>query len=712
MTRRHASLCAQLCAACVLCSAAAAADLDGLAKRSWIKVDSPNFSIVTEQPEAVARQVVKDLEAFRHFRLTLGGMQPLNLSKPLPILAVGADAFSELGFPATWGGAFQLDLSGYSAVGNIEDYMRGRKTDNWARTVLLHEYSHFMLRVLEQTSAYPVWVDEGVSDYWATFNVDGPTIRIGDKVNNNHGGSRDYGLYNRFGRMAIDTETTFNKVTLPVTSKAFEDEEEVDRFYSCAYYAVHYFNSTEALRTSLDKYIMLINRGYRQDRAAMLAFQKPYEELDRDITKYVTRRLSVHLLTHKLGNFEFPAITPQVARLDVPGLYIQLARILRTYSLPGLDVAKLLARNRELNPNDGDANVFPLLHGMERSAAVAAELERRFPRHPKLLAWRADQLRLQAEYMNDKGEAGWLPIAYKARDYYRMAIGLDAEYPSPYHGLGKVYRLLPDSEPLREAVAGFDTASIYTRSPATFMELASVFLRMGKPMEALSALRSAVAFSKPSRLGPEVLLLDNIELLNDLAGEAKATATGLEYASGTRYTGAVSKGKPDGTGKISLPNGSYYEGPFVQGVPHGKGKLASDSGLVYLGDFDQGYGRGQAEVSYPAGNESISYKGQVDYMRPSGKGELVTKSGRYVGGFEDGSMHGAGEFTAAKKPVTLSGAWRRGGIEWAAADGIVFNGPADANGLRHGEGKCRGLDAKEVPAPCTFKEGKLLSLFD
>ncbi|CAN7722256.1 hypothetical protein LJR289_006004 [Pseudoduganella sp. LjRoot289] len=699
------SLCALLCAACLL-SSAAAADLDALAKRSWLKVDSPHFSIITEQPEDVARQVISDLEAFRYFRVQLGGIKPLNVSKPLPMLAAGDDAFGELGLPPMWAGVFNLNLQGYSAMANIGNYRDGSKTDNWARTVLLHEYSHFLLRLTEQTFAYTRWVDEGLADYWATFNVEGPVIRLGDRVTSTNGGSRDYGLYNHFGRVAADTEKVFNTVDLAVDGRGRTDEFNTERFYSSAYFAVHYFNSSEALRASLGKYLALINRGYRQDRAAAMAFQRSYGKLDQDIAKYATRDLATQMLTAQKGSFGFPTISPTVTRLDTPALYSQLARVLPNFKTLHKDIPKLLSRNRQLNPDDGDANVLPLLSGLEGGAA-AADLERRFPKHPKLLAWRGDTLRRQAEYMNDRGDDGWLPVAYQARDYYRKAIAIDADYPAPYNGLGLIYRLLPASEPLQEALAGFDTASIYTREPETFKQLAGVFIRMGRPMEALAALRSAVAFNKPSLLGPEVLLLDNLELLTELAGGAKATGAGLEYPGGTLYTGPVSSGKPEGTGKMALPNGSYYEGPFVQGLPHGRGKLASDSGLTYLGEFERGFARGQGEVSYPAGNETVSYKGQVEYMQPSGKGELVTQAGRYVGEFKDGGMHGAGEFTAAKKPVTLSGTWRRGGIEWAAENGLVFRGPANDSGLRHGQGSCRGTDARQIPAPCEFKDGKL-----
>ncbi|SFU27897.1 MORN repeat-containing protein [Pseudoduganella namucuonensis] len=698
------SLCALLCAAC-LSSSAGAADLNALAKRGWIKVDTPNFSVITEQPEATARQVVNDLEALRYFRTEVGGMKALKVSKPLTIIAIGnEDAFAQLGLPKLWAGVFHMELDGYSALANISDYAGEDKTDSWARTTLLHEYFHFMVRLTEKTQAYPRWVDEGMADYWATFNIDGPSVRLGDRVTIN-GGSRDNDLYSLTGRAAIDTRKIFNTTELALDSDNNNDRYEMGKFYSSAYYAVHYFNSTPALRTALGNYIEMINLGYRQDRAAELAFNKSYEELNKDIIYYVTRRLAVRILTAKTS-FNFPKVDPVVTRLDTPGLYANLARILPSYgSFSRKEIQDLLVKNRELNPDDADAQVLPLLHGMA-SGATIAELGKRFPRHPRLLTLRADLLRWQAEHMKDMGDAGWLPLAREARGHYRGAIGIDRDYPAAYHGLGMVYRLLPAGEPLEEAVAGFDTASIYTRAPETFSHLASALIRMNKPMEALSALRSAVAFSKPPLRDTEALLLDNFELLGDLANDAKTSGAGLEYPSGTLYAGPVANNKPEGVGKMTMPSGSYYEGAFARGLPHGRGKLVSDSGLVYQGEFERGIARGQGEVTFPAGSEAISYKGRVDHMKPSGKGELLTTAGRYVGEFEDGSMHGAGEFTAAKTALTLSGKWLRGGIEWPAADGIVFRGPANADGQRHGKGVCRGTDVREVPGPCQFKNDK------
>src|SRR4051812_31630900 len=100
MSRFVPVLRALVCACCFGSGAAsAAADIEGLAKRSWIKVESPHFRVITEQSDDTARQMVNDLEALRYFKIEVQGLQPLSAAQPLTILALGHKAFVQLGLP-------------------------------------------------------------------------------------------------------------------------------------------------------------------------------------------------------------------------------------------------------------------------------------------------------------------------------------------------------------------------------------------------------------------------------------------------------------------------------------------------------------------------------------------------------------------------------------------------------------------------------------
>jgi hypothetical protein len=706
MPRSFFSLAALLYAACLHSAAAGAANLNVLVDRTWIKVDSPNFSVITEQSEETARQVVNDLEALRYFKIEVLGLKPLPSEKPLSILAIGSQAaFGQLELPEGVVGRFSIGLFGYSALANIHNYRGESTTDSSARATLLHEYHHFLGHLTEQTVAYPKWIEEGMADYWSTFNVDGNKVRLGDRVTNGAGWGREGGLYSNRGRPQIDTKKLFNTVDAPIKTPDRTEAQSAGRFYSSAYFAVHYFNSTQLLRTSLASYIKMINLGYRQDRAAELAFNRSYAELDKAILQYAKDSISVRIMSANDDAFEFPRIEPTLTRLDAPALYASLAQILIFHPIERQAMTDLLVKNRELNPHDADANFLPLLLGATKGHAAILALEKRFPGYPALLTYQGDLLRQHAENLMGTGAAGWLPFIHQARDYYRRAITADPGYPRPYDGLGRVYRDMPAGEPLQEAVVGFDTASIYTRDAETFSNLAATYLRMNKPMDALPALRSALAFSKPPLQNTDALLLDNLELLNDLRQAATASSDGLVFNGGTQYIGPLSNNLPDGKGKLIRRNGSYYEGNFVQGLPSGIGKLVSDHGLAYQGEFERGFARGKGELKYAAGAPVISYKGQVDYMKARGKGVMVQAEGRYEGDLEDGRPHGLGEFVAANQALALRGKWIRGGFDWPAADGVIFTGPISADGLRHGKGLCRQVAPDSPPVPCEFSAG-------
>ena len=62
-----------------------------LIDKNWIEIDSPNFRVVTEQPEDVARRMIVDLENLRYISNRVRGAQSLD-GPPLTIVAQLPDA--------------------------------------------------------------------------------------------------------------------------------------------------------------------------------------------------------------------------------------------------------------------------------------------------------------------------------------------------------------------------------------------------------------------------------------------------------------------------------------------------------------------------------------------------------------------------------------------------------------------------------------------
>lgn len=625
------------------------ADVDALFRANWVQAETKHFRVVTDQKVEIARLLVNDLEHMRHFSSRALGVDALEGIAPLTVLAIGdANLYKKLGLSENSAGVFFTSLRGFAAVAKVKGYIGDGDIQTFARSTMLHEYHHFLVRMTQLTVAYPMWCDEGMAEYFSTFTYDNSSVSVGkiDEFDN-----RISGLYGADGRMHIDSGELFNTTKLDYTTTTRDNQFEVHAFYARAGFVIHYFNSSPELRAQLAHYLRLYNLGIGQDRAAKLAFKRSYADLDKDIARYLVRHLSSRVFKATDGPFKFPPVDIKVEALDPPRVAAALASVLPHMAVPSEAIAAVLARNLQLNPDNAQANIDALRFSPKGySEAAALALSERFPDNAQLLVMLGDLTRDHAEALRASGLPGWQERLLKARDQFRRAAKADPTYPAAYYGLGRAYLNLPDSEPLDEGIVGFDTASIYSPTPKIFRGLATLALRAKHPAEARAALRHAVTFSAPGSYSEDALLLDNLELLNDLNNaEPTPMADGLVYKSGTRYVGQLRGLKPDGAGKLERVNGSYIEGTFRDGLPL-TGKLVSERGGEYEGQFSAGLAGGQGALRYPNGAPAASYVGGIALGKPAGHGVLTGPTGRYEGEFLSGDAHGRKLHAGGKVP--------------------------------------------------------------
>ena len=681
---------------------ATAGNVSDLVDQNWIEIDSPNFRVVTEQPEDVARQMIVDLENLRYISNRVRGAQSLD-GPPLTILAMGKDSFATLGLPKNWGGVFTLSRSGYAALAKIDHYARTADESDFSRAVILHEYHHFLMHYSPETTSYPTWYDEGMSEYWSSLVILDGTAWFGHPVE--HSGREDL-LYDQSGSIRFDTKWLFSSPKLKF-DETRSSNFETGRFYAQSNYAIHYFNSSPELRRHLAHYLRLHNMGLSQEQAVRIAFKKTYAELDSELRTYVQRRVTVRGFPTGKDGLDLPQVQMKVVKLDHAATYAVLADVVPRFGRVDHKVAKeLIETNIKLHPDDARANALAIVYNSfgDMDTRLPALLQR-FPNDARLLALRAEGLRNAAVAMHETGAPGWEPMLQEARTLYRRAIQADPNTPLAYHGLGYLYTLLPDSEPVQEGIAGLDTAVIYEQNPVSFHALARFYLRDKQWRNALKSMRSAVAFDTRGRYSSYALQMENLELIVDMNSDATLDAKGLRYKSGAVYEGTLAGGKPQGKGTWSRPNGSYYEGDFVQGMPSGHGKLVSERGGVYEGDFLTGMAQGKGRMTYPGTGTWVSYEGGVKEGAPDGAGILVTKNGRLEGTFLHGYAHGNGTFVPVHGGAPIQGKWIAGDYQWPAADNVVFTGGIDANGRRYGKGWCQTVGSQKIDA-CRYKDGR------
>lgn len=684
-----------------------AAEIEKLADDDWLLVKSSNFEIITDLDEEKGRHLVEDLEAYRYFSIQLMRLQVLTGIKPLKILAISSSSnFKKLDLPENWAGVFSLDAFGYSAIANVNNYRTNLKTNTFARQVLFHEYNHFLVRLTENTKHLPMWYDEGMAEYWGSFKYDGEKVFIGDPSAIEF---RAYDLVNGAGSIVLDSQKLFNTASMPMTSKKESDKAAVGRFYAQSFFMIHYLNSAPELRVALNNYIAYLSGGYREEQAFQKAFNMSYEQLDKNAKKYLNKSLMMRVMSFTDKSIVFPKPELSVTKLDKAHFYLLMGEILPNYNIMDAENTKqLLEKTIQLNPTDTDAKASLLIRGLAAEPQkLAKELEQTDPKNAMFLTYQADGMRGGANLLRSAGITGWEEQMKKARSLYRRAIKSDAALALPYFGLGDVYNFLPSSEPLQEAIAGFDTAALYSRNQSTYADLADIYIRMDKGLEALPALRNAVAATPEKEKSFYSMTLDNLELLNNTSTDkGELTADGINYTTGNIYKGPVLNGKPHGLGKVTRPNGSYYEGNFANGFMQGQGKLVTYGGYSYEGEFQNGIARGKGKITYPEGSWKKSYIGEVLYAVPFGKGSENNKNGSYEGDYWYSWYQGLGTFTSADGKTISKGKWVQNRFEWPEENGTVFVGYVSESGKREGLGVCITEKRAKIDW-CTFKDGAL-----
>lgn len=416
-----------------LAAPVAAAGIDDLVSQSWLKVESANFRIVTEQPEPVARLMVSDMERLRYISSKVRGVEAMP-GPPLTVVAMGRRNFSRLGLPESWGGVFQMSRMGYAALAGVEGYALDAESTNMARSTLLHEYHHFLMHLSTDAVAYPKWYDEGTAEYWSSLTVRDGFAWFGHPV---EGSSREYWLRGRSGQITFDTEELFNTTRLKIDSGG----DDVSRFYARARYAIHYFNSSPELRRQLAHYLKLYNLGFSQDQARRMAFNRSYVELDQDMRRYVQRRPVARGFGIGKDGLDLPTVEMKFSKLDRAATYAALTEVLPRFIRRNADVTRqLIETNLTLNPDDPDAHAAAVVYLAGDRSAGLAQLLQRFPTNPRILTLRAESLRQSAFGMRDTGRPGWQPYLIEARGLLRQAIHADPDHALAYYGLGSCTR--------------------------------------------------------------------------------------------------------------------------------------------------------------------------------------------------------------------------------------------------------------------------------
>ncbi len=267
---------------CLLVFAAAMPSLAG--EGVWREYRSDHFVVRSDAKPKMVRQLVRDLEWYRH---VVGRITNVDFSHDdTPPLRIWAWKTTREYIRATkaygTGGFYNMDLDGPYALMSIEPAEDPLDLDG--RQVILHEYTHHIVHQFSPLQ-YPRWYDEGMAEFLSSMKfgdngvvvMGGPLGRAAVLRDFDWVPFRDLmeskGQYMRQHRVSMrDPRRARPAISLQ---------------YAEGWITVHYLMTNPVRRRQIQTYLALMNRPDVSDKEAFeQAFRTSYKQLEKEVYKY------------------------------------------------------------------------------------------------------------------------------------------------------------------------------------------------------------------------------------------------------------------------------------------------------------------------------------------------------------------------------------------------------------------------------------------
>lgn len=260
------------------------ANIFAFAGDGFVVVRTKSFHLVGAASEERIREEAFRLERFRE--AVRRAFPRINVDAPaVPTVLIFKDAESFAPFkPFGEDGRADKLVTGFFQSSDEASFIAftaqgdGRKTSGTS----YHEYFHFLIKNNFQTTALPVWLNEGLAEYFQTFRMKNDREAIFGEEHENHWRFlRKYKLLPLEKLFAVEYE-----------SLSKMDAETKSLFYAQSWLLVHYLMRTggDAMIDRAKKFIALNAAGKTPDAAFAEAFKSSVAETGRELENYAANK--------------------------------------------------------------------------------------------------------------------------------------------------------------------------------------------------------------------------------------------------------------------------------------------------------------------------------------------------------------------------------------------------------------------------------------
>jgi len=385
--------------------------------------------------------------------------------------------FESLGIDPDWGGIFQSGLRKNLIV--IRDIRGAEET-----SIIMHEYVHFLIRNHGSLN-YPRWFNEGFAEYLGAARL--------------HSGLFEIGGVPQHRRWSLSQSRWISMRNI-LSPEEYDEwgRERTAMFYAESWALVHYLlNRPERgalFGQDMGRYVDLVESGMGDTEAFEDAFQITTEDLDRQVKRYLGRRVlsGFQLKIDKL----LPDFEPDVIALSREQISLALGQT--ALRRGEFDAAKrwfTIAVADEFTRPQAEAGLGDVLKFdgdfeaarpyFEQAAALA-------PGDPYIQLDLAEFWHSRAVELEDSEDRA--TYLARAREHYVKAWKLDDSIPETYAAYGWTFVM----EGLRHdyAIELLEQAeSILPSSIGVRLMLAEAYMGADRTADAVAAARSVLAWS-------------------------------------------------------------------------------------------------------------------------------------------------------------------------------------------------------------------------
>lgn len=486
----------------------------------WSIASTDHFDLYSDADPARAAEIASSLELFRAVFSLLAPELDLDFPAPTYFFAFkDAEAYAPYKAVADAGGVKILgQFLSHRDVNYVT--LNADPSHLGSFSVVFHEYVHYFVK--SNFPGVPRWFNEGLAEYYSTFAVEGSRAVVGRPVERH------------LRWLARNAELRLEEVLGQADSSAgFNEAQKAGRFYAVSWILVHYLLSGgEERGDQLASFLSDTEAAGEPRDAFESAFDLRLADLEDELRSYL---LTPSLPAAAVALESLPAAEVAVRQAPPADVLSDLGELLARMGRE-VEAERHLRLALDYVPDHADAHAG--LGYVRHREGRAPEAEQLFRRAVELESRRALTYLLYGRHLLTAAQSGGLAgeagtpraLARRARDAFRVAVGLDGDFAEARAMLGYSH-LFGDLDP-SEGIAHMEraTAELTGRSDL-FFQLLQLYLRAGR-----SAQADALVDHELPRFGDDELLARAREEVRRwrLVQAANEALAGGEYEQGLR----------------------------------------------------------------------------------------------------------------------------------------------------------------------------------